>query len=125
MVFKLAKRNALQKGKYNLQNNKRVVKDGCCLWLLLPPNKKTLLLPSSPQKNAMKENSTQFYHSTEENSHSLKLHCPSQGTLDRLVTFGMNGSGGQKCFFFSASSSAILMQKPYLKFFLNRTSHSR
>ena len=26
---------------------------------------------------------------------------------------------------FSASSSAILMQKPYLKFFLNRTSQSR
>ena len=50
VVFKLAKRNALQKGKYNLQNNKRVVKDGCCLWLLLPPNKKTLLLPSSPKK---------------------------------------------------------------------------
>ena len=100
MVFKLAKRNALQKGKYNLQNNKRVVKDGCCLWLLLPPNKKTLLLPSSPQKNAMKENSTQFYHSTEENSHSLKLHCPSQGTLDRPVTFGMNGGGGQKWVFF-------------------------
>ena len=48
----------------------------------------------------MKENSTQFYHSTEENSHSLKLHCPSQGTLDRPVTFGMNGGGGQKWFFF-------------------------